>query len=204
MARHIFRFLKFLCALAVVLAVFYFSRPLWLRVLGRALVHDDGPAKADIAVVLAGDYHGDRIRKAADLVRQGYVPGVLVDGPAGFYGENESTLAIRYIVSKGYPAAWFIDFPIRATSTQQEARLVLTELRRRNVRSYLIVTSDFHSARAARIFRASQKSMGYDAAMRMVTASGPQFNADNWWHFREGRKTAFIEWSKTFGTALGQ
>lgn len=204
MARRFLRFLKFLCALAVALAILYISRPLWLRALGNALVHNDGPAKADIAVVLAGDYTGSRIQRAAELVRQGYVPAVLVDGPAGFYGENESTLAIRYIVSKGYPAAWFIDFPIHATSTQQEADLVIPELRRRNVHSYLLVTSEFHSARAGRIFRATQKAMGYAAAMRVVTAPGPEYGPDNWWRAREGKKAAFIEWAKTFGTALGQ
>lgn len=204
MARRFFRLVKFLCALAIVLAILYVSRPLWLRALGWALVHDDGPAKADIAVVLAGDYSGTRIRRAADLVRQGFVPAVLVDGPAGFYGESESTLAIRYIVSKGYPGAWFVDFPIHATSTQQEANLVIPELRRRSIHSYLLVTSEFHSGRAGRIFRATQKAMGYDAAMRVVTAPGLGYRPDNWWHFREGKKAAFIEWSKTFGTALGQ
>ena len=184
--------------------VAYFARGHWLPWLVAPLIYDEGPTKADIAVVLAGDYHGDRIQRAAQLVRQGYVPAVLVDGPTGFYGENESTLAIRYIVAKGYPAAWFIDFPIHATSTQQEANLVVPELRRRNVRSYLLVTSEFHSGRAGRIFRATQKAMGYDAVMRVVTAPSPEYGPDNWWRVREGKKAAFIEWAKTFGTALGQ
>lgn len=204
MAPRSFRLLQFLCASAIVLGILYISRPLWLRALGDALVHDDGPAKADIAVVLAGDYSGTRIQRAADLVRQGYVPAVLVDGPAGFYGENESTLAIRYMVSKGCPAAWFLDFPIHATSTQQEASLVIPELRRRNIHNYLLVTSEFHSARARRIFRATQKAMGYAASMRVVTARALEYGPGNWWHCREGKKAAFIEWAKTFGTALGQ
>jgi uncharacterized SAM-binding protein YcdF (DUF218 family) len=198
------RVLKLLLFPLLLAVVLYLARPLWLRALGYALIHDDGPAKADIAVVLAGDYHGGRILRGAQLVREGYVPAVMVDGPQGFFGAHESALAIQYAVAQGNPAAWFIDFPIQADSTQEEADVVLAELKRRNIRSYLLVTSDFHSARARRIFRATQKKMGYDAAMRVTTSHGVDFSPDNWWRFREGKKTAFIEWCKTFGTALGQ
>ena len=81
------------------------AHALWLPWLGYLLIHDDGPAKADMAVVLAGDFYGHRIEKAAELVRAGYVPAALVSGPAGMYGNYESDLAIPYIVRKGYPAA---------------------------------------------------------------------------------------------------
>jgi uncharacterized SAM-binding protein YcdF (DUF218 family) len=198
------RLLQLFLVLAGLILILYLARPVWLRGLGYALVRSDEPVKSDIAVVLAGDYRGRRIEKAAELVRQGFVPVVLVDGPSGFFGSHESTFAIQYMVGKGNPASWFIDFPIRADSTLEEARLVLPELRRRNVRSYLLVTSDFHSARAARVFQAVQKSMGYHASMRMVACSDPHFRPDGWWHDREGKKTAFIEWAKTFASAAGQ
>ena len=45
------------------------AHALWLPWLGDLLIHDDGPAKADIAVVLGGDFYGHRIEKAAELVR---------------------------------------------------------------------------------------------------------------------------------------
>ena len=63
---------------------------------GRALVHDDGAGKADIAVVLAGDYWGHRLtERRPNWSRQGYVPRVLVSGPPGFYGVNEADVAIH-------------------------------------------------------------------------------------------------------------
>ena len=65
MARPGFFRLKLLAACLVLAAAAILSRSLWLPALGYALVHDDGPAKADIAVVLAGDYEGHRIEKAA-------------------------------------------------------------------------------------------------------------------------------------------
>ena len=197
-------FLKSLLTLAALVLVMYLARSLWLPAFGYGLVHDDGPAKADIAVVLAGDYYGKRIEKAAELVRSGYVPAALVDGPIGFYGTHESALAIQYIVSKGNPPAWFIDFPMDATSTQQEASLVVPELRRRNIHSYLLVTSAFHSGRARRIFLATQRAMGFHPALRTVVATHYGYGASNWWRSREGKKAVFIEWWKTLATAAGQ
>ncbi|HZS49773.1 MAG TPA: hypothetical protein VFA54_02855, partial [Bryobacterales bacterium] len=70
----------------MLLALIYAGRHLWLREIGEFLVVSDAPQNADIAVVLAGDGFGRRILKAAELVRQGYVPRVLVDGPRGMYG----------------------------------------------------------------------------------------------------------------------
>jgi uncharacterized SAM-binding protein YcdF (DUF218 family) len=194
------RFLILLAALAVLLVVSY---RLWLPPIGRALVHDDGPAAADIAVVLGGDYWGHRIENAGMLVRRGLVPTVLVSGPPGFYGEHETDLAIPFAIRKGFPAQWFVAFPNDALSTREEARVVLAELRRRGVHRVLIVTSDFHSARARRIFLATEKAMGGGPELRMVAAPDQFFRADSWWHNRESQKTAFFEWWKTMATAFG-
>jgi uncharacterized SAM-binding protein YcdF (DUF218 family) len=195
--------LKLLAAGLVLAAVLIFSHGLWLPWLGYALVHDDGPAKADIAVVLAGDYVGHRIGKAAALVREGYVPAAIVSGPPGFYGLHESDYAIAYALRQGFPAQWFIALPHAALSTREEAAVVLAELRRRHVRSFLLVTSDYHTARARRIFLATERVMGGGPAIRTVAVPDEYFRPDSWWRNREGQKTAFFEWCKTVATALG-
>jgi len=202
--RRSSRFFKIVVGLLLVLLVIFLSRGFWLRTLGNVLVRNDGPSKADIAVLLAGDPWGHRIEKAAELVRQGYVPAVLVDGPPGFYGMHESDAAIAYIVRRGYPQQWFINFPMKARSTEEEAETVVPELRRRNVRSYLLVTSNFHTARAGRTFRAVQRALRYNAEMRVVASSDEDFSPNDWWHTRQGKKAAFIEWCKTLAAAAGQ
>ena len=181
----------------------YLCRDAWLAALGRMLVHDDGPAKAEIAVVLAGDGYGHRIEKAAQLVRQGYVPTVLVDGTDDNYGFLESDMAITFITREGFPAAWFIGLRCPTNSTEEEAGLVMAELRRRNIQSFLLVTSDYHSARSARIFRAVERRTGYAPAMRVVAAHDEYFTPSTWWRNRQGRKIALIEWVKTLSTAMG-
>jgi uncharacterized SAM-binding protein YcdF (DUF218 family) len=195
--------LKLLAAGLVLAAAAILGRSLWLAWLGYALVHDDGPAKADIAVVLAGDYLGHRIDKAAQLIRQGYVPAALISGPPGFYGLHESEYAIAYALRQGFPAQWFIALPHSALNTRDEAVVVLGELRRRNVRSFLLVTSDYHTARARRAFLAAERAMGGGPTMRTVAVPDEFFRPDSWWRNREGQKTAFFEWSKTVATALG-
>ena len=185
------------------IALIFLTRSVWLPVFGYALIHDDGPAKAEIAVVLAGDSYGHRIVKAGDLVRSGYVPSVLVSGPAGAYGLHECDLAIPFAVRQGFPAEWFIPFPNRSLSTREEAAAILEELRHRNVKSFLLVTSNYHSARARRIFLAAERSAGGGPRFRTVSARDEFFQPDSWWRNRQGQKTAFIEWSKTFATAFG-
>ena len=192
-----------LLALAIILAGGVLARSLWLPALGYALVHDDGPAKADLVVVLGGDYYGRRILKAAELVRQGYAPAALVSGPAGFYGAYECDLAIPFAVRHGYPSEYFIPFPNQALSTREEASLAMPELRRRNVRSFLLVTSDYHTARAARIFRAALRASPGGPAMRVVAAPDEFFRPDSWWRSRQAQKTVFTEWCKTIASAFG-
>jgi uncharacterized SAM-binding protein YcdF (DUF218 family) len=200
------RSLRFKVAIAVVSALVVGAAVLhsaWLGWLGSVLVHDDGPAKADIAVVLAGDYTGGRILKAAELVRAGYVPSVLVSGPVGFYGEHECDPAIAFAVRHGCPAQWFIPFPISALNTREEAVAVLSELRRRNIRSFLLVTSNYHTARAGRIYREAERATGGGPTLRVVAVPDRYFGPHSWWHCREGQKTAFFEWCKTLATEVG-
>ncbi|HLK62681.1 MAG TPA: YdcF family protein [Bryobacteraceae bacterium] len=183
------------------LVVVWLSHSLWLQWFGHVLIRDEGPRKADIAVVLAGDDFGHRIEKGGDLVRSGFVPAVLVSGPP-YYHIHECDVAIAFAVIKGYPAEWFVPFPNSALSTREEAAAILPELERRGVHSFLLVTSDYHTARAARIYRAAMAGKGLD--MHVIAAPDEYFREDSWWRNREGEKTVFFEWSKTIATALGR
>jgi len=175
------------------------THAVWLAALGRMLVRDEGPAHADMAVVLAGDFYGNRILRAAELVKQGYVPKALVSGPHMVYGLYECDLAIAFAVRHGYPEEWFMRAPNEALSTREEAAAILADLRHLGVHRFLLVTSDYHSARATRIFRAA----GPDFEIRVVAAPDQYFSPGGWWHNREGQKLFFMEWSKTMANLAG-
>ena len=196
-------FLKLSIASVAAASILVFTSSRWLPLFGWALVRDDGPAKADIAVVLGGDYYGKRILRAGELVRQGYVPAALISGPAGFFGQHECDLAIAFAGRNGYPPQWFIAFPDDALSTSDEAAAILPALHRRNVRQMLLVTSDYHSARATRIFRKAEQSLGGTIEIRSVASPDEHFHAASWWRTRQGQKIAFDEWVKTVAHAIG-
>ena len=192
-----------LLVLLVLGVVLFLARNLWLYALGDALIHDDGAGKADIAVVLAGDIWGHRLIKGAELVKQGYVPRVLVSGPPGIYGINEADAAIQFAVRKGYPAEWFIPLHHTGLSTREEAGFVLDGLKQRNIHSFLLVTSDYHTARARRVYLGAERKRGGGPNLRAVAAGDQFFSATGWWNNREGRKTVFLEWTKSLASVFG-
>jgi uncharacterized SAM-binding protein YcdF (DUF218 family) len=194
--------LKFWLPFTLLLAAIASGPFWWMPRLGAALIRDEGPAKADAAVVLAGDPYGQRLLFAADLARQGYIRQVIVSGPR-YFDIYECDIAIQFAVRKGHPREWFVPLPNDSLSTREEAVVALTELKRRGTGSFLLVTSDYHTARAARIFRGAMRKIGYEPRMRVVAAPDQWFGAASWWKSRQGLKMMFMEWSKTLGTAVG-
>ncbi len=185
--------------LACLLVLSILFRTIILAALGSYLVHSGPPQKADIAVVLGGDSYGNRILTAARLVREGYAPKVLVSGPNGFYGHHECDLAIPFAVKAGYPESYFIHFENEATSTFDEARAIVPELRRLDAKRILLVTSNYHTRRAGGIYRAAAPDMTFF----VVAAPDIYFKAESWWHNREGRKVFAVEWMKTVAEWTG-
>lgn len=167
--------------------------------LGGYLVQSEPPQKADIILVLGGDWSGNRILRAADLVREGYAPKVLVSGPAGIYGRYESDLEIPFAIQHGYPQAYFEAFENHSHSTMDEASMTISRLRQMGAKNVLLVTSNFHTRRAGKIYRHQAPDLTFD----VVSAPDPDFSPSNWWHEREGRKTFLIEWMKTVAEWFG-
>jgi uncharacterized SAM-binding protein YcdF (DUF218 family) len=193
---HKWRWLLVLCAL---LLLAFVTAHFWLAALGSYLVRAESPVHADMIVVLAGDFSGNRILTAGDLVRRGFASKALISGPSGAYGLYESELAVSFAVRHGFPESYFIPLPNDARSTRDEAGDVLAALKQRHVQRIDIVTSDFHTRRAGNIFRARAA----DLEIHMVAAPDQYFSADGWWKNRDGRKTFLLEWMKTVATWFG-
>jgi uncharacterized SAM-binding protein YcdF (DUF218 family) len=191
------RILALVCVILAALGLVFHQRI--LGAVGSYLIQAEPPERADVAVVLAGDGRGSRILKAAELVKDGFVPQALVSGPDGNFGFYECDLAIPFAVKAGYPESYFIHFENTARSTVDEARVVVEELRRRGVHSVLVVTSDYHTRRAGRMYR----NAAPDLKITMVAAPDKYFTQDGWWHNREGQKTALYESMKTVAAWVG-
>jgi len=196
-ARHSLKSKILIVAALVAFAALTHS--VWMGWMGAWLVHSDAPFHADVIVTLAGDPYGHRILKAAELVKSGFAPKVLVSGPGGFYDLHECDLAIPFVLRRGYPAEWFIPVPHNAHSTQQEGLALLPELTKLHAHRVIVVTTDYHTARARRVLSADWPGI----EIRMVAAPDEFFTAHGWWHNREGRKIFLLEWTKTLTSLAG-
>jgi uncharacterized SAM-binding protein YcdF (DUF218 family) len=166
------------------------------------LIEDDGARHADVAVVLGGDNYGDRTMKAAELVKAGFAPYVLVSGPPRLM-RYESTDEIEYAEQHGYPASLFreIHLPGNADSTHTEAQYIGRYLRSEGVHSILLVTSNYHTKRAAKLWRRSNPWL----TVTVVPSVDPgrYFTPQTWWKTRPGKKMFLYEWMKTLSVMLG-
>jgi uncharacterized SAM-binding protein YcdF (DUF218 family) len=164
----------------------------WLPALGTALVNAEEPTPncCDAIVVLAGDSHGRRVTKGGDLVRAGVAPIALVSGPNHMYSQAESDLAIAFAEKQGYERKLFLGLPNASTSTENEAQLLLADIRKRGYKKLLVVTSNYHTA-------------GTGIEVHIAAAADKDVVPERWWQNREGRKKIFFEWIKTVTGPLG-
>ena len=176
----------------------YLFKDRMLAGLGYALVEDEKPQKADAIVVLGGDVFGMRILKAAELAKAGYAPVVYVSGVPDLLGP-ESDKTIEFARRHGYPVSLFHAIPNSANSTRAESHAIAVELHRHDVHSILLVTSNFHTGRAARLFRKEEPSF----QLTVVAAPDAFFNPGRWWKTREGQKQFLFEGLKTIAAAVG-
>ena len=156
---------------------------------GKWLVADE-PRRSDVILVLAGET-GRRPERALQLLEQGYGRRVVIDVPAGatIFRFSAIELAKEYVQSLPRAAAISI-CPIEGLSTKEEARDAEKCLAGEPAASVLLVTSDFHTRRALKIFR-------HELPARSFSVTGAyddtQFGS-RWWTHRQWAKTAVDEW----------
>lgn len=190
--------LSVLLAFVVAALALYACRTWLLRWLGAALVENDGPRKADAIVVLGGDEYGSRTLTAGDLALKGFAPYVVVSGPQALLGP-ESDADIEFARRHGYPVSLFRSVPNQSKSTREEVGFLGQYLKQLGVRTILLVTSNYHTRRAARLMRLE------NPWMRTYVCAAPDrgFSPDNWWQSRTGLKTFLLEETKTITAWFG-
>jgi uncharacterized SAM-binding protein YcdF (DUF218 family) len=179
-----------LVAAAILLVLF---RAPVLAALGNFLIKAGPPQKADLIVVPGGDGFGHRILKAGELIKEGWAPQALISGPNGNYGIYECDLAIPFAVRAGDPESYFLHLEHTARSTADEAQVVVKKLREMGAKRVILVTSNYHTRRAGKIFRRAAPDIDFF----VVAAPDEFFKPDSWWHDREGSKIFLYEWMKT-------
>jgi uncharacterized SAM-binding protein YcdF (DUF218 family) len=166
---------------------------------GTVLVENEAPPKCDAVLVLAGGGQGERILKGLELLRQGAAPLALVTDAMPIYEQSECRLAVEMALRRGGKPEWFECVAPGVRSTKEEAAAIAKKMRERGMRSAIVVTTEFHTRRAARIFRAAAPEIRFYP----VAAASIDFRIERWYESREGRKTIFLEWTKAITGMFG-
>lgn len=190
---------KFILLLALLVVGLYLGRAPILSAAGNYLVLAQSPAPAEVAIVLGGDMSGARALTACRLLREGYVKKIWTSGELRFYQHSESELSRDFIIANGCPADSVVALHFDVDSTQDEARLISQEMRKLGIRKYLLLTSNFHTRRAGKLFR----EFGSGLEGIVVQSDVRDFEPDSWWKSRKSQKVFFFESIKTVTSWLG-
>jgi len=148
--------------------------------------------------VLGGDDYGTRVITAAKLVEARYVPYAIVSGPPNLLG-HESDMTIEYARRHGFPTSLFRPFTHELNSTRSETAALGAYLRQNHAHKILLVTSNYHTRRAAKLMRTQVP----DIQTVVIPAPDPYFTPSTWWKTRSGEKIFLYEWLKTVATEFG-
>ncbi|OFV82930.1 MAG: hypothetical protein A3D93_05975 [Acidobacteria bacterium RIFCSPHIGHO2_12_FULL_67_30] len=195
----VFFTLLVLLLVAFLLGTLYLFRAPLLRAFADCWVVDEELEKADALVVLGGDsVQGDRVRHAVGLFHQGWAPKVVLSGGPLRADLSEADLMEKDALRQGVPAASLIVFRHPATNTLHEALALRPLLAQHNFRKVIVVTSNFHTRRARRVFRVVCEKDGLP--VRVSASPDLRFHPDRWWRERDDRAWLFLELVKTLHT----
>lgn len=188
------RFRAFLAGLLAGLLLAVLALALTARFLPHLLVVDGKPLPADAIVVLGGDYDGSRLHQGLRLLDERFAPRLVLVAYSG--REGWEAVARRHCPSctlAGRPVA----FLTGSTDTRTDAQLTLAHSRAAGLRTLLVVTSPYHTRRAALVF--ADVFAGSGIVTEVVSSGGyEKFVAPDgrWWSDRRTVETVWLELGK--------
>jgi len=193
------RKLKFALGVLILTGGLWVMREELLRAAGNYLVQDDTAVAADLVVVLGGDSSGQRARKGCELLKHGLAKELWLSGSALYFGRTESDRAKEFLVSDGCSGDNVVSLQDPVDSTRDEAVSIGVKMRKLGVHRYLLVTSNYHTRRAAKVF----KEMSPEIEVVAIASDPEEFPVESWWKRRSGRRIFFYEWVKTLSYLVG-
>lgn len=193
-------FYSALCLLFL-LSMLYFFSEFFLTSIGKFLSLDESPSNSDAAVVLnTGLEYYPRLIEAAEIYGKGLAKRVVING-------NRKTDSLRDLEKMGFESCceWYED-SVRilellgvprhdviaisvedAYDTNTEAEGVGPEIIKRDCKSIILITSKFHTRRAAHIWRDIYEK---DLQVVSVSAKSDPFDPESWW--KQGRQVRWV------------
>jgi len=185
----------------LILVALAFAVPMGLNVLGAALITDDPLHPADAILVLAGDSReGDRVQHAVGLFKRGLAPLLVLSGTPMGFRTHEADVMRRHAEFLGVPSNRILTVKQNTDSTKEEAGVVVSILKRRGLKNVILVTANYHTGRAKRIF---ERAAGpYGPHFLASPVDDGLFEPEGWWMRRRYAKTFVYEAIKTVWSAI--
>ncbi len=197
------RFLIASLFILVIVGPAYYYHNSILMSLGQYLITECPLEKTDAIVVLSGSVP-DRILEAVDIYKEGYAPLIILtkeEKPAGY--DELLSLGIKMpeghdlnqmiALKLGVPIASIIVIDERVDSTYSEEQALYDFLKKRNLKSLILVTSKYHTTRAAKLF-----NLVTHGEIKLISRPSKYdtFDPGNWWKVRRDLKQVLFEYEK--------
>lgn len=161
-----------------------------LQFAGSLLIHEDPLTHADAVVVLSGSAF-ERGNKGAELIGKGYANKILCPGGNIDYtylilmGDSiyESDITRKKIIRNGINDSIVIAIH-NGTSTIEEAKAIRAYCKFNNIKSLIVVSSYFHTARVNRVYKKVFDNSNIKIIIR--GANSVYFDEKYWWKSEYG------------------
>ncbi|WP_414054023.1 YdcF family protein [Macrococcus equi] len=146
--------------------------------------HGDKPKKSDVIIMIDGGDSG-RYTEAGRFYEEKYAPKVMIS-PA--IEDKNGLNNVKAVEEAGVPSKAIIK-ETKATSTWTNATETLKLMKENNLKSALVVTSDYHATRTKLAYNRANKDYGYDISVVGIKSK----DGLKWNEYQEGKKQAFRE-----------
>ncbi len=177
-------------ALVILVLMVFLTSQYWLSAYGRYLVVDEKLRKCDAIVVLGGETV-PRVAKGVELYKEKYGDLIIMSGGGRLSTRySEAGIMLEEAADLGVPPSAVI-MEDKSKSTYENAVFVKSIILEKNIKSFLLVTSSYHTRRSQNIFAKVFK----DTSISIITvaAPDPKYSPSSWWQNHEGQQKALTE-----------
>ena len=189
-----FKLLKWILIIGIIAGLYLFY-PNIMMTIGNYLIVSDKLEKCDAILVLAGDNaKGERVKEGAKLFKEGYGKYLILDGIEIGWNTYASDIMEKQALSLKVPRSAIIPVRMDGNSTIEEAKASRNFIAKKNFKSLILVSSNYHTRRAKWIF--SKVFSGNDIKILAHPSKDHEYNPDKWWRERNSAKHVFYEYTK--------
>lgn len=180
---------------AIIVLSALFRAPL-LNALAHSLVREDPLRKADAIVVLIGDRNGDRLAEGIRLHKEGLGEYIVFWGGQIYWRYNYADLILGQLKESGIGPEHvaYSTKDILPYSSEGEAHENINTLKSRGAKSFILVTSHYHTARAGRVY----DRLALENGMSVIVhpAEDSTVHIRDWWKDHDSARVIYLELQK--------